>query len=76
MQAYRNDLNNNENLLVSGINPNDIMATNFRCRHYEKMKKTAYLNKRIQETSLIKDMKNEYHMGESGTGKTIPIYIM
>lgn len=71
VQGQRNDLNDIENLLEMGVRPNDIMASNFRYRRYEKMIKAAFLNKRIQETPLIKEtMSNEYHVGDSGSGKT------
>lgn len=70
IQGQRNDLNDIENLLEMGARPNDILASNFRYRKYEKMINAAYHNKRMQDTPLIKEMSNEYHVGESGTGKT------
>lgn len=70
IQGQRNDLNDIENLLELGVKPNDIMASNFRYRRYETMIKAAFMNRRIQETPLTKDMINEYHVGDSGTGKT------
>ncbi len=70
VQGQRNDLNDIENLLELGVKPNDILESNFRYRRYEKMIKTAYLSKRINETPLIKEVTNEYHVGDSGTGKT------
>jgi hypothetical protein len=70
VQGQRNDLNDIENLLELGVKPNDILESNFRYRRYEKMIKAAFLNKRIRDMPLVKDMQNEYHVGESGTGKT------
>lgn len=69
-QGKRNDLEEIEELLNSGMTPDEIFETSFRYRKYEKMIKSAYLSKRIKDTPLIKEMWNEYHWGRSGTGKT------
>ncbi len=69
-QGKRSDLDEIEELLNDGLSPNEIFDTSFRYRKYEKMIKAAYLAKRIKETPLEKKMYNEYHWGESGTGKT------
>lgn len=69
-QGKRNDLEEIEELLNEGYTPNEIFEISFRYRKYEKMIKSEYLSKRIKETPLIKKMHNEYHWGESGTGKT------
>lgn len=69
-QGKRNELEEIEELLNEGYTPNEIFEISFRYRKYEKMIKADYLSKRIKETPLIKKMNNEYHWGESGTGKT------
>lgn len=69
-QGKRNDLEEIEELLNGGATPEEIFEMAFRYRKYEKMVKSAYLAKRIEETPLVKKMWNEYHWGRSGTGKT------
>lgn len=69
-QGNRSDLDMIAELLKKGCTPNEIYAQSFRFRKYEKMIKTAYLQQRIDETPLCKEMWNEYHWGASGTGKT------
>lgn len=69
-QGKRNDLDEIEELLNEGYTPSEIFESSFRYRKFEKMIKAEYLSKRIKETPLIKEMWNEYHWGESGTGKT------
>ncbi len=69
-QGNRSDLDMIEELLQKGCTPNEIYAQSFRYRKYEKLIKSAYLQQRIDETPLIKEMWNEYHWGASGTGKT------
>ena len=69
-QGSRNDLDEIEELLNQGYTPENIFEESFRYRKYEKMIKSHYLQKRISETPLIKDMWNEYHFGASGSGKT------
>lgn len=69
-QGKRNDLEEIEELLSNGATPDEIFEISFRYRKYEKMIKSAFLSRRIKETPLIKTMVNEYHFGESGSGKT------
>lgn len=38
------------------------------------MIKSAYIDKRIKETPLIKEPHNEWHVGNSGSGKTYYYY--
>ncbi len=73
-QGKRNDLEEIQSMLENGSTPNEIFAENFRYRKYEKMIKADYLQRRIKKTPLIKEMHNEYHFGDSGTGKTY-VYI-
>lgn len=73
-QGKRSDLDEIQALLDSGATPDEIFAESFRYRKYEKLIKSDYLQRRIKETPLIKEMHNEYHFGGSGTGKTY-VYI-
>ena len=70
VQGKRNDLEEIEELLNNGATPEEIFETAFRYRKYEKMIKADFLARRIKETPLVKDMRNEYHWGRSGSGKT------
>jgi len=69
-QGKRNDLEEIEELLNEGFTPEQIFELSFRYRKYEKMIKSDYIARRIRETPLVKSMHNEYHWGDSGTGKT------
>ena len=69
-QGKRNDLDEIEDYINNGYTPEQIYKTCFRYRKYERMIKSAYMQKRIAETPLVKTMFNEYHFGSSGTGKT------
>lgn len=69
-QGKRNDLEEIEDMLNEGYTPEQIFAESFRYRKYEKIIKAHYLSKRINETPLMKNMWNEYHFGDSGSGKT------
>lgn len=69
-QGNRQDLDEIERLLDEGYTPEQVFEESFKYRRYEKMIKSHYLQKRIKETPLIKNMWNEYHFGCSGSGKT------
>ncbi len=73
-QGRRSDLHDIEELLNQGLSPTEIMDNNFAYRRFEKMIKSAYISKRIKETPLIKQTHNEWHVGDSGTGKTYSYY--
>lgn len=66
----RSDLEDIEEMLDSGMTPSEIFAESFRYRKYEKMIKSAYLQKVIDDTPLIKEMDNTWHFGRAGSGKT------
>lgn len=70
VQGKRNDIEDIEDMLQNGLTPTQIMETSLKYRKFEKMIKSAYISIRIKNTPLIKDMNNEWHLGESGTGKT------
>lgn len=73
-QGKRTDMDEIEALIHQGMTPADIMELRFSYRRYEKMIKSAYIENRIKQTSLIKEMHNEYHVGDSGSGKTYVYY--
>lgn len=73
-KGRRFDLEEIADLLEQGFTPAEIMEENFAYRKYEKMIKSAYIDKRIKETPLIKEMNVEWHCGESGSGKTYFYY--
>ena len=74
IQGKRSDLDEIEALLEDGLTPDEIFAESFRFRKYEKMIRADFLARRIRETPLIKTMHNEYHWGQSGSGKTYTYY--
>ena len=73
-QGHRSDLDEISDMLESGLTPSQIFEENFRYRKYEKMIQGAFLDKRIKDTPIVKEMHNEYHFGMAGSGKTY-IYV-
>lgn len=69
-QGARNDLDEIAKYLEAGMKPNEIMAMSLKYRRYEKLIKSDFIFRRIQDTPLIKDMTVEWRFGESGSGKT------
>lgn len=69
-RGKRSDLDAIESMLAQGFTPREIFAEDLAYRRFEKLVKSAYIYRRLQEAPLIKDMLNEYHVGESGTGKS------
>ena len=69
-QGSRNDLQEIEKMLEDGCTPSEIFEESFSYRKYEKMIRKEFLDKRRKETPRIKNMINEWHVGESGTGKS------
>ncbi len=60
-----------DNYLALGMTPSEIMGKGTYYRKYEKLIKSAYMDKRIRETPVVKDdMYVEFHFGQPGTGKT------
>lgn len=70
VQGKRNDLEVIEEMLVKGMTPQEILDTNFRFYRHEKMILRAYTDQRIKEAPVKQDVYVEYHVGNSGTGKT------
>lgn len=74
VKGKRSDLEEIEELLNQGYSPSEIMETHFSYRKYEKMIKSAFVDRRIKNTPLIKETHNEWHVGNSGSGKTYYYY--
>lgn len=73
-KGKRSDLEDIADLLEQGFTPIEIME-NFSYRKYERMIKSAFIDKRIKETPLLKeDKKCIWIVGESGTGKSYYYY--
>lgn len=73
-QSKRSDLEEIADLIEQGFTPSEIMSENFSYRKFEKMIKSAFIDRRIRETPLIKETYNEWHVGESNSGKTYYYY--
>lgn len=69
-QGQRKDLDVIEELLIKGRTPKEILDTNFRFYRYEKMILKAYIDQRIKNAPLKRNIYFEYHVGDSGSGKT------
>lgn len=69
-QGKRSDLDSIEEMLNNGSTPQEILAVSFSFRRYEKGIKSDYIDRRLRETPLIKEMKCEYIFGKSGVGKS------
>lgn len=69
-QGARKDLEVIEELINLGHTPKQIMNMSFSFRRYEKMIKSAYYDKRANETDFMRDVVVFWHVGESGSGKT------
>ena len=69
-QGQRTDLEKISDMLEAGLTPREIMAQDFSYRRYERMIKSAYFDKRKQETPVVREVKVHYLVGESGSGKS------
>ena len=69
-KGSRGDLEVIEEMLAKGMTPQQILDTNFKFYKYEKMILHAYTDQRIQNAPVRQDVYVEYHVGDSGTGKT------
>lgn len=70
VRGKRGDLEVIEEMLAKGLTPQQILDTNFAYYKYEKMILHAYIDQRIQEAPIYRDLYCEYHCGDSGSGKT------
>lgn len=69
-KGKRNDLEVIEEMLEKDMTPQQILDTNFAYYKYEKMILHAYTDKKIRDAPVHQDLFVEYHVGDSGTGKT------
>ena len=69
-KGSRGDLEVIEEMLIKGMTPQQILDTNFKFYKYEKMILHAYTDQRIRNAPIRQEVYVEYHVGESGTGKT------
>lgn len=69
-KGKRTDLQEIEELIQQGLTPREIMGMKLSYCRYEREIKSSYLIKRIREAPLRKNMYVEWHVGESGTGKS------
>lgn len=69
-QGKRSDMDIIEEMLVDGCTPCEIMENNFGYRRYERMIKSAFADKKLREAPIRKQIYREWHVGESGTGKS------
>lgn len=69
-QGARNDLDEIEKYLEAGMKPNEIMGMSLKYRRYEKLIKSDFIFRRIQDTPLIKDkLIVEWRVDESDSGR-------
>lgn len=66
----RSDLEIIEELLIKGFTPQQILDTNFSFYKYEKMILHAYIDQKIKSAPIRQEIYCEYHVGDSGSGKT------
>lgn len=69
-QGKRNDIETIEEMLIKGYTPQEILDSNLSFYRFEKIILGAYNAMRIKEAPLKQDVYCEYHLGESGSGKT------
>lgn len=69
-QGHRSDLDRVEEMIESGMTPEDIFALSISYRLHEKEIRAQYMAKRKRETPLFRDVNVTWHVGESGSGKS------
>lgn len=74
-KGKRSDTEDIQDLLEQGKTPSQIME-NFAYRKYEKMIRSAFMDRKIRNTPVIKDKNCVWIVGESGTGKTYTYYTL
>lgn len=57
-------------LIADGLKPSEIYKLDIHHRKYEAIINKEYLQKRLDDTPLIKDLKVFWHVGLAGSGKT------
>lgn len=69
-QGKRTDLETIQELLETGLSPEQIMRQNLSYRKFSKMIKEHYYQMQIENAPLTKDMKVYWHLGVPGSGKS------
>lgn len=69
-QGKRSDLDEIEQLINDGYTPDQITSKGIRYLSKEKLIKSAFYKKRMQETPILRDVEVYYHYGLSGSGKS------
>lgn len=69
-QGQRTDLIAVQEMINSGMKPNEIMDENILLRKYEKIIKSAFFRKRMMETPPFRNVNVVWHTGDSGSGKS------
>lgn len=69
VKGKRSDIEEIQDLLEQGKTPSQIME-NFAYRKYEKMIKSAYIDKKVKNAPIIEEKNCIWVFGKSGTGKT------
>lgn len=70
VKGKRNELEEIEELILKGKNPKQILDIDIRFYKFEKLIIRAYIDYRMKNAPIRRDIYCEYHTGESGTGKT------
>ncbi len=69
-QGKRTDLETIQELLETGLSPEQIMRQNLSYRKFSKMIKEHYYQMQVENAPLTKDMKVYWHCGGAGSGKS------
>ncbi|HFI0467568.1 TPA: replication protein RepA [Streptococcus suis] len=69
-QGKRTDLETIQELLETGLTPEQIMRQNLSYRKFSKMIKEHYYQMQVENAPLVKNMTIYWHLGGSGTGKS------
>lgn len=69
-QGQRSDLEEIDVLIQEGLTPSRIFAQNIHFWKYEKIVRSAYMEKRNRETPVHRNVNVVWHVGSSGSGKT------
>lgn len=69
-QGHRTDIDRLEDMIESGMTPEQIFARSLGYRNFEKQIRAHYMAKRIKDTPVFRDVTVIWHVGESGTGKS------
>ncbi|WP_330554305.1 hypothetical protein [Roseburia sp. 499] len=70
VRGKRSDLEVIEEMLIKGFTPQQILESNFMFYKYETKILHAYIDQKLKDAPVKRDIYCEYHVGESGTGKT------